>query len=221
MDKTKPADWITIKPQSIITLSDAQAIADSMRRGLGVRGINYTVTSIERCEHLSGFSTHLFLTLSDTEQTMYLLVKIVDDLIDLYAFFEAPIEGGQRSALLERDMFWLFQEPSDPEHFTPSELRYTMTFSQTIPNADGGSETELLYRQKSQGELQCRHTQTPPRKGLPPSLLATIVEYKTDQATENPEFLILEVGEERSSHSFVRFFLGCPIQMSEVDILGI
>jgi len=124
MDKTNPTDWQAVKPKSIVTISDAQGIQDSMRRGLGVRGLDYTVRSVGRCEQLDGLSTHLIFTLDDAEQAAFLLVKIVDDLVALTLYFEPPgLSGGERTGLLERGMQWLFQAPSDPNSFEPDELR--------------------------------------------------------------------------------------------------
>ncbi|MEK0445134.1 MAG: hypothetical protein RLZZ399_455 [Verrucomicrobiota bacterium] len=222
MDKTNPSAWLALKPQSIITVSDAQGIQDSMRRGLGVRGIDYTVRSIEQCTHVDGFSKHLFLTLADPEQTVYLMVKIVDEWVDLYLYFEPPdLAGGARADLLDRGMFWLFEEPQDASRYDPAELRYTRMLSQWVPDPSGGANRELIYRMKSQGEIQCHHVETPARQGMSSRMLATLVEYRADEAGENPEFLILEVGEMRSTRSFVRFFQGCPITLAEVDVLGI
>jgi hypothetical protein len=222
MDKTNPADWKAVKPKSIVTVSDAQGIQDSMRRGLGVRGLDYTVRSVARFEQLDGLSTHLLFTLDDAEQAAFLLVKMVDDLVDLTLYFEPPgLSGGERTDLLARGMHWLFQAPADPNSFDPSELRYTTSLMQTVPGAADAPPLELLYALKPQGELQCHYSESPARAGLPAQMLATLVEYRCEQPAENPEFLILEVGEERSRRSFLRFFLGCPIRLSEVDVLGI
>jgi len=222
MDKNNPADWQSIKPQSIITISDAQGIQDSMRRGLGVRGIDYTVQSIARCQQLNGLSCHLLFTLADSEQTTFLMAKIVDGLVDLSLYFEPPdLQAGTRPEFLDRGMHWLFQAPANPDSFQPSDLRYTQTIRQEVPVASGGAPVELIYMLKTQGELQCNYSETPARAGLEKPLLATVVEYRTSQATENPEFLILETGEQRSQNSFVRFFLGCPVRSTEVDVLGL
>jgi hypothetical protein len=222
MDKTNPAEWQAVKPKSIVTISDAQGIQDSMRRGLGVRGLDYTVRSVALCEQLDCLSTHLIFTLDDAEQAAFLLVKIVDDLVDLTLYFEPPgLSGGERTDLLDRGMQWLFQTPANLHSFEPSELRYTTSLVQTVPGAAGAPPLELLYTLKPQGELQCHYSESPARAGLAAQMLATLVEYRCDQPAENPEFLILEVGEERSRRSFLRFFLGCPIGLSEVDVLGI
>lgn len=222
MDKTNPADWQAVKPKSIISISDAQGIQDSMRRGLGVRGLDYTVRSVARCEQLEGLSTHVVLTLDDTEQAAFLVAKIVDDLVDLTLYFEPPgLSGGERTDLLDRGMQWLFQAPVNPDSFEPAELRYTTSLMQSVPGASGAPALELLYALKPQGELQCRYSESPTRAGLAQQMLATLVEYRCEQPAENPEFLIMEVGEERSRRSFLRFFLGCPIGLSEVDVLGI
>ncbi len=222
MDKTTPAYWQAIKPKSIITISDAQGIQDSMRRGLGVRGIDYAVSSIVQCDHCQGLSTHLIFTLEDTEQDAYLVAKMVDDSVDLFLYFEpSGFTAGSRPELLNQGMHWLFQAPANPDDFDPAELRYTTSISQTKPASGGDPSVELLYALKGQGELQCHHSETPVRAGLPARMLATLVEYHCDQPNDNPEFLILEVGEERSSRSFVRFFLGCALAPTEVDVLGV
>lgn len=219
MDKSKAADWLAVRPNSVVTISDAQGIADSMKRGLGVRGIDYTVRSVGRLKQLDGLSTHLFFTLSDTEQTTYLMVKIVDDLIDLGLYFEVDgLAPGTRRELVERGALWLFQEPANPHNFDPAELRYTTSIKQTLPNANGQPE-EILFELKPQGELQCDYFETPPRTGMSGDALATIVEYRTAQEAENPEFLILEIGEKDGTSSYVQFFLGCGVKFSEVDVL--
>jgi len=220
MDKATPADWFKVKPNSIITVSDAQAIQDSMKRGKGVRGIDYTVKTVVRMDQLEGLSTHLLFTLDDPEQAVYLLVKIVDNDVDLYLYFPVPgLDPGSRPELLDRGMLWLFQEPADPNHYSPEELRYSMTVRQTIDNDKG--QTEVIYNEKGQGELQCKYQETPVRTGMPRELFATVVEYHVVQPVENPEFLILEVGEQRGPQSNVQFLLGCQIKLSEVDVLSI
>jgi hypothetical protein len=219
MDKSKPEDWMAVRPGSVVTVSDAQGIADSMKRGLGVRGIDYTVERIGKLRQVNDLSTHLLFTLKDEAQMTYLLVKIVDDLIDLGLYFEPDgLAPGTRQELVDRGALWLFQEPSNPQNFDPAELRYTTSIRQTLPKAGGGQE-EVLYEIKPQGELQCDYTETPPRSGMSGNLLATVVEYRTAQQTENPEFLILEIGEKNGTSSYVQFFLGCGVKFSEVDVL--
>jgi hypothetical protein len=220
MDKSLPADWLTVKPRSIITISDAQGIQDSMRRGLGVKGIDYTVKSVARMNHLDRLSTHLFFTLNDAEQVVYLLVKIVDDLVDPYLYFAVPgLVAGTRRELLDAGMLWLFQQPPNPDNYDPASLRYSLTVRQTVDK--DGRQTEVNYNLKEQGELQCDYQETPIPSGMPDALLATIVEYRTGQPVENPEFLILETGARRSARSYVQFFLGCSIRLSEMDVLGV
>jgi len=220
MDKSLPADWLTVKPGSIITISDAQGIQDSMRRGLGVKGIDYTVTSVARMNHLDRLSTHLFFTLNDAEQVVYLLVKIVDGLVDLYLYFAVPgLVAGTRRELLDAGMLWLFQQPPNPDNYDPASLRYSLSVRQTVEK--DGRQTEVNYNLKEQGELQCDYREIPTPSGMPGALLATVVEYHTGQPVENPEFLILETGAQRSARSYVQFFLGCAIKLSEADVLGV
>ena len=218
MDKSKSADWLAVRPNSIVTVSDAQGIQDSMKRGQGVRGIDYTVRTIARMKQLDGLSTHLLFTLHDEEQETYLLVKIVDDLIDLGLYFQVPsLEPGSRKDMVDRGALWLFQEPQNPNSFDPAELRFTTSIRQTVPKEGGGDE-EVFYTIKAQGELQCEYHETPPRSGMADGL-ATVVEYRADQQVENPEFLILETGDRQGKSSYLQFFLGCPVKFSEIDVL--
>ena len=218
MDKSKAADWLAVKPNSVVTVSDPQGIQDSMKRGLGVRGIDYTVRTTAQMKQVDGLSTHLLLTLHDEEQVTYLLVKIVDDLIDLGLYFEVPgLDAGSRKDLIDRGALWLFQQPPNPQNFDPSELRYTTSIRQTVPK-EGGGEEEVFYTIKGQGELQCEYKERPARSGMEDGL-ATVVEYRTDQPVENPEFLILETGDRQGRNSYVQFFLGCPVKFSEIDVL--
>lgn len=220
MDKSLPADWLTVKPKSIITISDAQGIQDAMRRGLGVKGIDYTVASVARMNHLDRLSTHLFFTLNDAEQVVYLLVKIVDDLVDPYLYFAVPgLVAGTRQELLDAGMLWLFQQPPDPDNYDPASLSYSLSVRQTVEK--DGRQTEVNYNLKGQGELQCDYHEIPTPSGMSDDLLATVVEYRTAQPVENPEFLILETGAQRSASSYVQFFLGCAIRLSEIDVLGV
>jgi hypothetical protein len=148
-------------------------------------------------------------------------VKIVDELIDLGLYFEVDtLQPGTRQDLVDRGALWLFQEPANPNRFDPADLRYTTTIRQNLPKPGGGDE-EVVYELKGQGELQCKYTEQPPRSGMGQEGLATVVEYRTAQEVENPEFLILDIGEQRSSTSYVQFFLGCPIKFSEVAILPV
>src|SRR5206468_658652 len=57
MDKSKAEDWMAVRPGSVVTISDTQGIADSMKRGLGVRGIDYTVERIGRLKQVNDLST--------------------------------------------------------------------------------------------------------------------------------------------------------------------
>ncbi len=223
MDKSQAADWLAVKPNSIVTISDEQGIADSMKRGLGVRGIDYTVKSVAEMKQLDALSTHLFFTLHDEEQVAYLLVKIVDENIDLGLYIEVDgLVPGSRQEIVDRGDLWLFQAPANPDHFDVSDLRFTTTINQTLPGVDGGAEELVVYDIKGQGELQCDYKEQPPRTGMAEGQgLATIVEYNTQQQVENPEFLILEVGKRRSKQSYIQFYIGCPIKFSEVDVLPV
>jgi hypothetical protein len=189
--------WENIRPGTIVQLSDTQTLLASMGTDR-LQTESFTILSIMRCEELSDLCMFYICHMSSLEgEELHLVVKIVEDQVDIGIFFPiSGIEPDNREGLIDdQEAFWLFQEPEDPENLDPLDLRFTTSFSLEMSNEYDG-EFEVEYFQTDIGPLQTRATYTPAQPGIEDHL-ATIVEFwsETDK-TENTRGLILEVGEE-------------------------
>ena len=205
--------WLNFPPGSFITLSDAQSMADSQKRGQGFKGIRYAVESHAVADDTEGFGTWVFLTLNDNVQKLLLTIKGVDNAIDYRIYYaDETFRPARREEVVRRGDLWLFEPPENENDFDPAELQYTAEITQKT-DAD-----ELVYVRKDQGERHADYRETPQRSGAA-GLLATIVEYSTASPTDNPELMILEVGAESRRTGEVSMYLGTSISESEIDVL--
>ena len=207
------APWLNFPPNSFIVLSDSQSMADSQKRGQGYKGIRYAVEGTATADDSEGFGTWAFITLNDQHQKLLLMVKSVDEAIDYRIYYvNEDFTPARREDVIRRSDLWLFEPPQDENNFDPADLLYS---AEIVRQTDAG---ELVYVRKPQGERQAAYKETPPRSGAT-DLVATIVEYSTAEATDNPELLVLEIGAESRRTGEVTLYLGCPIKESEIDVL--
>ncbi len=219
-EKESPQFWRELKPGSTISLKDAQALEDSMKAGLGVSARDYVVREIRSIKQLEGPVEWQLFNVEDGEERLWFLVKIVDEDIALRMYFEVEgLQPGTRSEMIEREMSWLFQEPKDPDDFRCNELAYAEEIIQAIEVE--GEEKEIRFRIKPQGEIHgaCTHE---PRQSWPQVMMATVVEYASEQACANPELLLLELGGEKGEEGGgITLLLGCDVRFGEVDVLAV
>jgi hypothetical protein len=219
-EKESAQFWRALKPGSTISLKDAQALEDSMKAGLGVSARDYVVREVRSIKQLEGPVEWQLFNVEDGEERLWFLVKIVDEDIALRMYFEVEgLQPGTRSEMIEREMSWLFQEPKDPDDFRCNELGYAEEIIQAIE--EDGEEKEIRFRIKPQGELHgaCTHE---PQQSWPQVMMATVVEYASQQACANPELLLLELGGESGEDGgVITLFQGCDVRFSEVDVLAV
>lgn len=205
--------WLTFPPGSFITLSDNQSMTDSQQRGEGFKGIRFAVESTTLADDTEGFGTWVMIRLNDNHQRVMLMVKSVDDALDYRVYFALEeFHPARREEVIRRGDTWLFEPPEDENDYDPADLRYT---AEVVQNTANG---EVVYVRKEQGERHANATETPNPLGLTKQV-ATIVEYSTVGAAENPEFLVLEIGSASRRTGEVGLYLGCPIRESEIDVL--
>ncbi|MCX6967992.1 MAG: hypothetical protein NTZ46_09505 [Verrucomicrobia bacterium] len=207
------APWLHFPPGSFITLSDNQSMEDSQKRGEGFHGIRFAVESTLVADDTEGFGTWVMLQLNDNHQRLMLVIKGVDSAIDHRIYYaNDDFRPARREEVVRRGDTWLFEAPENPNDFEPADLRYAAEIVQTI----GGQE--IHYVRKDQGERHANVTETPNPLGLTQQI-ATVVEYATTDATENPELLVLEIGAASRRTGEITLYLGCPIRESEMDVL--
>lgn len=207
--------WQGINPDSTITLKDQQAIEDSVEKGRGMKGMDYMVRSVYHLKELDSFAEWYFFLLDDPEGNLWLMVKIVDQQVDLRIYFEHPqFEPGNRKDMIDQENLWLFMEPDDPVDFQYNDLKFT-----DFLEIEQESDQALIYHQKGFKEMHCRCELKPALSGIT-EFIATIVEYKTKTVCENPELLLFELGGEDSEDGgLIRLMIGCSLRPTEIDIL--
>lgn len=207
------APWLQFPAGSFITLSDNQSMADSQKRGEGFQGIRFAVESTIVADDTEGFGSWVMLNLNDNHQRLLLVIKAVDTAIDFRLYYaNEDFRPARREQIVQRGDTWLFEAPEDENNFEAADLRYAAEIVQTV------DERVITYVRKDQGERHANVTETPNPLGFVDQI-ATIVEYSTADATENPELMVLEIGAASRRTGEVSFYLGCPIRESEIDVL--
>lgn len=216
MNLKDPTDWLNLKTGSTLVLSDEQSLMDSKKRGFGLNPLNFTVIRVTKVQEAQGLVTYIFVDIEDGVQPLRLMAKIVDENVDFRLYYKSEdFVAASRKTAIDRGDFWLFQKPEDENNFTPLDLKYTMGIKQSIDNK------EIVYDRKPSGELSGIAVENPVRKGLA-DLLATITEYKTNQETENPELMLLEIGNKLNKDGGeITLYFGSPIHENEIQVLAL
>jgi len=218
LDKNSPAAWKKIPIGSTITLTDGQSIKDSMERGEGVVGRDYTVDSVWNIFHDERLAEWLLYKLSADDQDIWLVVRIVDRTVDLLVCFEPDeFEPGNRKDAIDQDQAWIFEEPDDIDNFKYDDLKFTPEIIWEITT--DGEDIDAVFKMKRTGVMYCSCTYRPESSGLG-RMMAAVIEYRTKAEFENPELMLFELGGENSSDGgLITLLIGCSINMSEIEVL--
>ena len=207
--------WKGIEPGSTFTLKDKQAIEDSMEKGKGMKGVDFMVKTVCRLTELNGLAQWYLFLLDDPGEMIWVMVKIVEEEIDLRVYFEPPqFESGNRKDMIDSENFWLFMTPDNPETFQYNDLKFT-----DFLEIEEESGEMLEYKQKGFNEMHCECKMMPVPSGVKDPV-ATIVEYQAKMACDNPELLLFELGgKDASDGGLIRLMLGCSLGPTEIDVL--
>ncbi len=231
LDKTDPEFWEDTPIGSIVRLTDKQSIDLSMEHG-NLDGLSYTVKEIQRIRESNDVLTWLVMSLESNEDRIWLVVKIVDEELSVYAYFASEdFETGNRHDCMTHvdeddegeylDSIWIFQVPDafDPEEdelidfmkdFDPLEMKYATAIEWSE------DDTDIEYLVKKQGEMHGKVTEIPASDS---DLYATVVEFQAEGA-KNPEAMLLEVGDvDAEDGGLIRLLLGTEVRLSEIDVL--
>jgi len=207
--------WKGVAPGSTITLKDKQAIEDAMEKGKGMTGMDYMVKTVYRLDELNGLAQWYLFLLDDPGETIWVMVKIIDQEIDFRVYFDHPqFEPGNRKDMINQENLWLFMAPDNPENFKYNDLKFT-----DFIEIETDDDEVLVYRQKGFKEMHCKCELEPVTSGIK-NPVATIVEYQAEGDCENPELLLFESGGQAASEGgLIRLMLGCTLRPTEMDIL--
>lgn len=215
-DKRDPAYWRAIKPDSTLTLTDEQALRES------VSGEDYLVKQVTKIREKGGICEWLLFELEGQGDTpdSWLMAKLVDQEVDIRVYFESnDFESGNRNDMIEQETLFMFQKPDDD--YSCEELRYAKHIGWDFPgDEDDDDDIHVDYNVKV-GELQ-GDVSYDPRESGQHELLATVVEFDTSDETTCPELLVLEIGHpENDEGGLIRLFFGNGIKPTEVDVLAV
>jgi hypothetical protein len=227
MDLDNVKTWREIKLKDIIVIKDFQAMEEGLEKGLGAGGIDYTVVELENFKVHGSTIEYMFVKLSNEvmEQSIFLVVKIVDNEFDLRIYYELDdFNPGTRKESLEGEFCWLFEDDVD-EDFSLTEIPYANEIIEEGENEEGES-WRFVYSKKPQEELIA--TVTGPFVPGQETLLVTIVEYLcTDGDTLDTELLILERGtvsqyreDEDVDGGVISLYKGSDLNLSDIDIFA-
>ena len=223
-DASQPGYWRGITLGSIISLSDKQAMDDSIKEGRGPVARDYTVREIRTIREQNLMAIWKLFRLQDELQSIWFMAKLVGQEEDLRAYFELPDDQftpGNRHDLIARGCLWLFQQPANPNSFVPSELQFTTRIEG--PSEEG--QPPVIFDIKGQGALSGVMTLTDDA-GASEQQFATVVEYSSESPTDNPELLLLEIGsvnlangDDSASGGIITLYQGTNLLPSEVNVL--
>jgi len=180
-----------------------------------MRGVDYVVKTVYQLKELNGLAEWNFFLLDDPGDIIWLMVKIVEQEIELRVYFEHPeFEPGNRKDMMDQENLWLFMEPDNPANFQYNDLKFTDHME-----IESDNDEVLIYGQKGFKEMHCSCELLPVPSKIN-NQIATIVEYQAKQKCDNPELLLLEMGGQDSSDGgLIRLMIGCNLRPTEIDIL--
>lgn len=226
MDKQTPEYWLTLKPEDVVTLRDPQTLELLAERGEDPgRGMDFVARRVLDVTETNGSMRWLLCEMESGECDLVLVAKIVDGELSLGVYYEpGDFVPGTRQDMLERGCGWLFdvdEEPADQEggaarvRVPPGGLgamEYARQMTQEL-----GDGRVVCFRMKRQGPLYGTCSETPKPTGVE-EVLAAVVEYDTRDACDDPELLVLELGDDEDG-GHIRLFEGCGVGLGDVDVL--
>lgn len=226
--------------KNFITLTSEQTLRQAMINGMDVSGTRYIVKSIQNFLAEDGLFEYRLIKLENHEkaqsQIAFLLLKFVDDAFDLKVFFEVndrfePTEGtrfqpGSRSDMVEREHFYLFQEPSDPVNFDANDLEFTDFISRLCEYELTPGETQkavVQFNIKDFGPLNCKLASSNPHAKHLQGAFVTLVEYQSEYDIYFDELLLIEYRhfdheENEFTGNLLQMYQGSVINTSDIEV---
>lgn len=155
----------------------------------------------------------MFFQLQESATPLWLMVKITPESVGFSLLSESDeLRSGTRKEFIERQEFWLFNEPNDPESLILEELDFASEIFWVVENSDTEVQgREILYRMHEQGILYGLVTHTPTQFPLEP-VMGIVVEYTTEEDPDNSDLVVLEIGgEEGQEGGHITVMFGSPV----------
>ncbi|MCO4760855.1 MAG: hypothetical protein KC502_05085 [Myxococcales bacterium] len=213
-----PDYWMQLAIGDFVVIHDFQAFEDALDGPKGVRyGDDFRIKSLIRLRGAAAGSWDGVLAELEQMglQSLWLLAWRQGGQTQLSVYY-APtgFEPGTRTALLDRDETWPFQEPTSDD-WRPGELAYNHEVTHVGTGADG-AETEQRFVQLPGGPAAAGSSSEPGAANLQ---AATVVRWRCADAPHNPLMLLLEQGASADmAGGHLRLWLGTPVDSHEVGV---
>lgn len=220
LDKDDPDYWRAIPVGSTVTLTDEAAIAEAMRIGVGVKGLDYQVQQAEvirDMDHLGEW--WLYYIEGHKTENLWLMVKIVDSDIIPIVYFEAEdFPPTLRQQFIKDGQSWLLEKSE--EDGEPHAPVFCNDIFQTLEDEAGG-EIEVQYRCKPQGTVYGRYSRVPTVDGMS-DIFVAFAEYEADVSFEDPELLVIERGGENDLNGgMLSLYVGGITVFNDIEVLRV
>lgn len=203
-----PAFWSKVLIGDVVSLKDKQALQDAMQRGLGAVPLDYEIKSIRVLNEVEDLGQWRLYQLVDGTQDIWLMVKIVDQEVDIRAYYtpDSEFTQGNRAFQVSSGGQWLFK--NGEENVAPLDLEY----------ADEIFYSNMRYVEKDEAYVANTWI-APPLAGLLSPFLSIVKEYSTSEWRDNPELLVIEFGgADGVEGGSIWVFIGSPLNTEDFDI---
>jgi hypothetical protein len=229
LDKSMPKFWRKLKIGSAITLTDLQAIKESLTTNDHSLKREYIISSKASIKLEGGIGEYLLFDFADADN-MRLIAKIVGEEMDIRIYFQIPEVplGNRKDLVCKLENCWMFKPPADPDNFNPETFDFDtlelVDWASLQMDVDGNKQ-DVVYNKKATRTLIGRFHDT--EESSSSDCLAAITEYQAESKVDNPELVIIEIGgsldgekEEgrQNEGGFMSILLGSNLSLSAIEI---
>jgi hypothetical protein len=212
--------WRNLKPGSTIILTDEQTLQDMIETGESIStGRDYHVEEVWRIRESRDVAEWQFFRIRSPhdEDATWLLIKSAGEQLSAGMYFEADgFQSGTRRELLDRNFYWVFNEPRDRSSFQLLDLNYA---SHLYFNLElDGEIREVEFAKLGNLEFHGHVSIDPPQRDME-KMIGTVAEYETMLPVPNPRVLFFEAGLPSQDGGFIRMLQGAGIRLSDLEVL--
>lgn len=214
--------WRNLKPGSTIILKDEQTLEDMIRSGESIStGRDYLLEEVWRIRESRDVAEWQFFRIRSPhdEDATWLLIKSAGEQLSAGVYFEADgFESGTRRELLDRNQYWVFNEPRNPAEFQLLDLNYA---SHLYFNLElHGEIREVEFAKLGNMEFHGHVSADPPQRDMD-RMTGTVAEYETMLPVPNPRVAFFEAGLPHGDGGLIRMLQGAGIRMSDLEVLPV
>ncbi|MDZ7640218.1 MAG: hypothetical protein U5J83_18520 [Bryobacterales bacterium] len=219
--------WRALRPGSTVILKDEQTLEDMISGGEGLAtGRDYSLEEVWRIRESRDIAEWQFFRIRSPhdEDATWLLIKSAGDDISAGVYFEADgFDAGNREDLLRQELYWVFEEPRDPDNYKVLDLHFA---PHLYFNVDlNGEAREAEFAKMGGMEFHGKATADPEIGGASfaesSQMIGTVAEYLTTMPVPNPKVVFFEAGVPNEKGGLIRMLQGADIPIGDIEVLAL